>query len=89
MFRRLGQFVKRPLLAQRKGVISWPILVIIDSRSQLEHATKDKLEGGDDDVSRCEGSDFSNYELIGSTILSTSKVFVRCKNCNINVSMIT
>ena len=60
MFRRLGRFVKRSLLAQRKRVISWPISVIVEARSQLEHATKDKLEGGDDDISRCKGSDFSN-----------------------------
>ena len=48
-----------PLL-QLCTVISWPISVIVKSRSQLEHATKDKLEGGDDKVSRCKGSDFSN-----------------------------
>ena len=51
--------VKRPLYAYRKRVISWLISVIVDARSQLEHATRDKLEGSNDNVSRCEGSDFS------------------------------
>ena len=41
-------------------MISWPISVIVKARSQLEHAMKDKLEGGDDDVSRCDGIDVSN-----------------------------
>ena len=41
-------------------MISWPISVIVKARSQLEHTTKDKLEGGGDDVLRCKGSDFSN-----------------------------
>ena len=45
---------------QRKHVISWPISVIVDAISQLEQAMRDKLEGGNDDVSRCEGSNFSN-----------------------------
>ena len=40
-------------------MISWPIAVILEARSQLEHATKDKLEGGDDNVTRCDGSNFS------------------------------
>ena len=51
-FRRLGRFVKRSLLAQRKRVISWTISVIVEARSQLEHATKDKLEGDGVDVLR-------------------------------------
>jgi hypothetical protein len=33
-------------------VISWPISVIVEARSQLEHATKDKLEGDGDKVLR-------------------------------------
>jgi hypothetical protein len=41
-------------------VISWPISVIVEARSQLEHATKDKLEGDGDKVLRWKGSDFSN-----------------------------
>jgi hypothetical protein len=41
-------------------VIFSPISVIVNACSQLEHATRDKLECGDDDVSRCEGSIFSN-----------------------------
>ncbi len=41
-------------------MISWPISVIVEAHSQLEHATKDKLEGGDDNVLRFQGSDFSN-----------------------------
>ena len=51
-FRRFGGFVKRPLLAQRKRVISWPISVIVDARSQLKHAQRDKLEGDNADGSR-------------------------------------
>ena len=54
-FRRLGKFVKRPLLAQRKRVISRPISVIVYARSQLEHAKRDKLGEDDDDVFRSEG----------------------------------
>ncbi len=57
---RLRQFVKRSLHEQRKRVISWPISVIVKARSQLEHATKDKLEGDGDNVLRWKGSDFSN-----------------------------
>ena len=33
-------------------VISWPISVIVEARSQLEHATKDKLEGDGGAISR-------------------------------------
>ena len=51
-FRRLGLFVKRPLLAQRKRVISWTISVIVDARLQSKHAKRDKLEGDDDNGSR-------------------------------------
>ncbi len=47
-------------VAQQESVISCPISVIFEARSQLEHATKDKLEGGDDNVLRCDGSNFSN-----------------------------
>ena len=52
MFPRLGRFVKRPLYAQRKHVISWLISVIVDAHSQLEYAKRDKSEGDDDDVSK-------------------------------------
>ena len=41
-FRGLGLFVKRPLLAQGKRVISWPISVIVDALKS-EQARKDKL----------------------------------------------
>ena len=41
-FRRLGRFVKRPLLAQRKRVISCTISVIVDALKS-EQARKDKL----------------------------------------------
>ena len=34
------------------GVISWLISVIVNARSQLERAKRDKLEGDDDDVSK-------------------------------------
>ncbi len=47
-FQRLGRFVKRSLLAQRKRVISWLISVIVDARLKLEHTKRDKLEGKDD-----------------------------------------
>jgi hypothetical protein len=33
-------------------VIYWPISVIVEARSQLGHATKDKLEGDGDNVLR-------------------------------------
>ena len=45
----LGRFVKRPLYAQRKRVISWPISVIVNARSKLERAKRDKSEGNDND----------------------------------------
>ena len=51
-FQGLGQFVKRPLYAQRKRVISWLISVIVDARSQLEYARREKSEGDDNDVSK-------------------------------------
>ena len=51
-FQELGQSVKRPLYAQRKRVISWLISVIVDARSQLEYAKRDKSEGNDDNVSK-------------------------------------
>ena len=41
-FRGLGRFVKRPLLAQRKRVISLAISVIVDALKS-EQARKDKL----------------------------------------------
>ena len=49
MFQRLRRFVKRPLLAQRKRVISWLISVIVNAL-KLEHTKRDKLEGDDNDV---------------------------------------
>ena len=39
-------------IAERKGVISWPISVIVDAHLQLKHAKRDKLEGNDDDGSK-------------------------------------
>ena len=55
----LGQFVKRPLYAQRKRVISWLISVIVNARSQLEYARRDKLEGNDNNVLQySKGSNF-------------------------------
>ena len=51
-FQRLGQFVKRPVLAQRKRVISGPISVMVDVHLQLKRAKRDKLEGNNDDGSR-------------------------------------
>ena len=41
-------------------MISWSISVIVGAGLKLEHATKDKLEGDDDNVSRFKGSNFSN-----------------------------
>jgi hypothetical protein len=51
-FLRLRQFVKRPLLAQRKRVISWPILAIVYAHLQPEHAKRDKIESNNDNVSK-------------------------------------
>ena len=44
MLRRIGQFVKRHLLAQRKRVISWPISAIVNARSMVKQAKRDKSE---------------------------------------------
>ena len=52
MFQRLGLFVKRPLLAQMKRVMSWLISVIVNARSKSEHAKRDKLEGNDNNGSK-------------------------------------
>ena len=42
-------------------MISWPISVIVEARSQLEHATKDKLEGNNVGDSEVKVVEFSNY----------------------------
>ena len=49
-FQGLGRFVNQPLYAQKKHVISWLISVIVNARSQLEYARRDKSEGDDGDI---------------------------------------
>jgi len=45
--------IELPCIEERRpSLISWPISVIVEARSQLEHATKDKLEDDGDEVLR-------------------------------------
>ena len=45
---------------QRKRVISWPISLIVNAHSKLEHTKKDKLEGNNVDNSEVKVVEFSN-----------------------------
>ncbi len=71
-------------------MISWPISVIVDAGSQLEHATREKLEGGNHSVFRCKGSNFLTYELFDSTILRFMQCSTDRRDCCIsNLGAIT